>query len=192
MTLSPLATVDQLASYLQQPLATNDPSATLMLEIASGMVRDELEQDLSFLAGDVVTLDPINGGFVFLPQMPVAQVSLVEYLDTSQTPAVWTTADPSLYTVSTRLGIIAALPDTDVIWPSIPNSWRVTYDHGYDTIPDGLVGVCLGVAARIYSTPAGAESERIGGYQVKYAMQADGFSPLEMVVLDRYRLGRVG
>ncbi len=189
---TPLATVDQLAAYLQQPLAAGDPSATLLLDIASGMVRDELQQDLDYVAADVQTLDPINGRVVVLPQMPVAAVSLVEYLDATQTPAVWVTADPSLYTVSLRTGIVAAQPYTGTPWPVDPGSWRVTYDHGFVTIPDGLAGVCLGVAARTYSSPAGVELERIGGYQVKYAMQADGFSPLEKAVLGRYRLGRIG
>lgn len=192
MELPPIAVVEQLAAYLQQPLAAADPSATLMLQIASAMVRDELQQDLTFTAGDVAIVDPINGAWVFLPQMPVSAVTAVEYLDTSQSPAAWVVADPSLYSVSLRLGVISALPNTGVRWPQTPGSWRVTYDHGYETIPDGLVGVCLGVAARTYSTPAGAELERIGGYQVKYAMQADGFNPLEKAVLNRYRLGRVG
>jgi hypothetical protein len=184
------ATVDQLAAYLQQPLSPGDPSATLMLNIASAMVREELQQDLDYVANDVQMLDPINGAWIFLPQMPVMAVTLVEYLDADG--VTWLTADPSLYTVSLRLGIIAGLPNLGTQWPKTPGSWRVTYSHGFNPIPDSLVGVCLGVAARTYSTPAGAESERIGGYQVKYAMQADGFSPLEKAVLDRYRLGRIG
>ncbi len=189
---TPFATVDQLAAYLQQPLVTGDPSATLMLEIASAMVRDELQQDLDYVASDVMVLDPIGGAFVELPQMPVVDVTLVEYLDATQTPPVWVTADPSLYVVSLRMGLIQAVPFTGTPWPTAPGSWRVTHSHGFNPIPDGLVGVCLGVAARTYSTPAGAESEKIGGYMVKYAMQADGFNPLEKAILDRYRLGRIG
>jgi hypothetical protein len=187
-----LATVDQLAAYLQQPLSSGDPSATLMLNIASAMVRDELQQDLDYVVSDVAVLDPINGTTIVLPQMPVTDVTLLEYFDTTQVPAVWVAADPTLYTVSLRTGIVQALPYTGTSWPALPASWRVTYSHGFNPIPDGLVGVCLGVAARTYSTPAGAESEKIGGYMVKYAMQADGFTPLEKSILNRYRLGRVG
>jgi hypothetical protein len=184
-----LATVDQLAAYLQQPITAGDPAATLMLQIASGAVRDELQQDLDYVAHDVQILDPINGWTIVLPQMPVTDVTLVEYLDANQ---VWTTADPALYTVSLRTGIIQAMSYTGIPWPAVPASWRVTYSHGYNPIPDGLVGVCLGVAARTYSTPAGTESEKIGGYNVKYAIHADGFSPVELKILSRYRLGRVG
>ena len=190
MNDTPLATVDQLAAYLQQPLAANDPSATLMLGIASSMVRDELQQDLDYVANDVAVLDPIDGAFLFLPQLPVADVTLVETWDPDL--LAWVTQDPTTYTVSTSLGAIAAIPGCGIVWPSTPGSWRVTYSHGFNPIPDGLVGVVLGVAARTYSTPAGAESERIGGYQVKYAMQADGFKPLERKILGRYGVGRVG
>lgn len=192
-----LATVDQMAAFMQLTLTSSDPTATLYLEIASDMVRDKLKQQLDAVAADVVMLDPINGGFVVLPELPVATVTLLEILDTTQSPAVWTTVDPSLYTVSQRLGIIAGLPGCGVFWPSIPQSWRVTYSHGYGVgvnplpgfpvLPNSLVGVVLGVAARAYSSPASIESERIGGYQVKYAVEADGFSSLEMATLNSYR-----
>lgn len=190
MSLPPLATVEELAAYLQQPLASNDASALLMLSIASDMVRDELNQDITQTTNDVVLFDPIGSApMVLLAEMPVTAVTLVETLDS--TTLLWTTADPTTYTVSKRTGIITGKPWTGVQWPSDPESWRVTYTHGYPTPPDGLVGVVCGVAARTYSSPAAVEMEKIGGYQVKYAMQADGFSPLEKVVLDRYRIARI-
>lgn len=195
MSETPLATVQQLASFMQLPLASDDPTATLMLQIASDMVRDYLKQQLDAVQNDVVVLDPINAAYVVLPELPVADVTLLEILDTTQDPAVWTTVDPSQYTVSLNLGIIAGLPGCGVFWPPTPGSWRVTYSHGYgtgDTPPAGfpvlsnsLVGVVLGVAARAYSSPASIEQERIGGYQVKYAVEAAGFSALELVTLNR-------
>jgi len=188
MTDTPLATVDQLASFMQLPLASDDPTATLLLDIASGMVRDYLKQQLDQATDDVVLLDPINGAYLMLPELPVASVSLVEYLDASVSPAVWTTADPSTYTVSARLGMIAGSPGCGIYWPSTPASWRVTYTHGYSPIPSSLVGVVLGVAARAYSSPAGIELERIGGYQVKYAVEAAGFSAIELITLNRYKV----
>jgi hypothetical protein len=187
MSDAPLATVAQLAAYLQQPLADSDTSAQLMLMIASGMVRDFLEQELSPVTNEVVLLDPINSYYVLLPELPVTSVTLLETFDGT----VWTTQPTTVYTVSKRLGMIAAVPLTGVTWPYNPESWRVTYSHGFASIPDSLVGVVLGVAARTYATPAGAESERIGGYQVKYQMQADGFSPLEKAALSRYVVARI-
>lgn len=182
-----LASVAQLAAFLQLPLADDDASASLMLDIASGMVRDYLKQQVDYVVDDVVELDPINGAYIQLPEMPVASVTLLEILDATVTPAVWTTADPSTYTVSTRLGIIAGLPGCGVYWPSQPGTWRVTYTHGFETVPDSLLGVVLGVAARAYSSPASIEQERIGGYQVKYAVESAGFSALELKTLNRYK-----
>jgi len=49
-----------------------------------------------------------------------------------------------------------------------------------------IVGVVLGVAARAYSSPAGIDSERVGGYQVKYNMEAEGFTGIERKALARY------
>jgi hypothetical protein len=155
------------------------------------MVRDYLKQQLDLVPDDVVILDPINGAYVMLPELPIASVSLLEYLDASVSPPVWTTADPSTYTVSARLGIIAGLPGCGVFWPSTPASWRVTYSHGFDPVPSSLVGVVLGVAARAYSSPAGIEQERFGGYQVKYAVEAAGFSAIELVTLNRYKVGTI-
>lgn len=182
-----LATGDQLGSFMQLPLTSADPTATLLLEIASDMVRDFLKQQLDQVTADVVVLDPINGATVKLPELPVASVDLVEYLDDTVTPPVWTTADPSTYTVARSTGIVAAKPWTGICWPDEPESWRVTYTHGFNPLPSSLLGVVLGVAARAYSSPAGIELERVGGYQVKYAVEAAGFSAIELITLNRYK-----
>ena len=186
MTDTPLATVDQLGAFLQQPLAGDDPSATLYLSIASGMVRDFLQRELTAVADDVVVLDPING-CLLLPELPITAVSLVETFDGS----AWSTADPATYTVSLHTGIITALPRLDSPWPYGPGTWRVTYSHGFAAVPDSIVGVVLGVAARAYTSPAGVDSERIGGYNVKYSMEADGFTGIEKRALARYVNPRV-
>lgn len=183
MTDTPLATVDQLGAYLQQAFAPGDQSALLVLQIASSIIRDYLQQEITPVAGDVVVLDPINSEG-FLPELPVTAVTLFETYD--RQTATWSTADPTTYGVSTRLGIVTAFGDAGIAWPADAATWRVTYDHGYATVPDGLMGVCVSLAARIYVTEDGIDLERIGGYQVKYQSDADGFSPLQMKVLGRY------
>jgi hypothetical protein len=190
MSETPLATVAQLAAFLPLPLADTDPTALLILQTASGMVRDHLEVQgyaVDLNPADVVLFDPIEGVMAQLDGLPINSVALVEYFDTTVTPGVWTTADPTTYTVSKRTGLVSALPWTGVVWPTNPESWRVTYSHGFTTLPNSLLGVVLGVAARAYSSPASIESERIGGYQVKYAMEADGFSPIELAAMARYK-----
>ena len=182
----PLATPAQLGAYLQQTFADTDPAALMVLSIASGAVRDHLQQQLSAVAGDVILTDLIDGE-VFLPEFPVTAVTLVETFNGT----VWTTAAPTTYTVSKRLGIIATVPYSGVTWPVNPETWRITYSHGFATIPDGLMGVCLGVAARIYATQDGIDMERIGSYQVKYQSDSEGFSPLQLKIMGRYMNPRI-
>ncbi|MET4780813.1 hypothetical protein [Glaciihabitans sp. UYNi722] len=187
MILEPLATVEQLGAFLQLPLDASDSSASLMLDIASGMVRDFLQQDISLVTDDVVELDPLPSGFAMLNEFPIVDVSLVESFDGT----VWSTAVLPAYSVSKRTGVIRSIIGQGVTWPYGAATWRVTYTHGFETVPDSIIGVVLGVAARAYSSPASIESERIGGYQVKYSMQADGFSPIEKASLSRYMVARV-
>lgn len=185
--MDPLATPAQLGAFMQETIAANDASALLYLSIASGMVRDSLQQQITATTGEVILADPIDGSYVLLPELPISDVSLVETFDGT----VWTTADPSTYTVSKRLGMIAGKPGYGVAWPSDPETWRVTYSHGFATVPDSLVGVVCGVAARAYASPVAVDLERLGGYQVKYAVESAGFSPLELIALSRYRVARV-
>lgn len=178
----PLATPAQLSAFLQQPLDDFDASALLMLDIASGMVRDFLQQDLTPAVDDVLIVDPVNSAYAVLPELPITDVSLVEVFDGT----TWSAVLPAFYTVSKRTGLVSAVPNTGIQWPADPESWRVTYSHGFTTIPASIVGAVLGVAARAYASPAGVDSERIGGYQVKYGMEADGFSAIERKGLARH------
>ena len=180
-----LALPAQLGALMQQPIADTDPTALFVLDVASGMVRDFLQQQLDAVTADVALLDPVNGSngvLILLPELPVTAVTLVETFDGT----AWTTADPTTYSVSKRLGIISALPYTGVTWPYLPETWRITYDHGFVVIPSTIVGKVVGVAARAYASPAGVDMERIGGYQVKYSMETGGFTPSEEKALARY------
>lgn len=180
--MSALATPAQLGAYLQQPIANNDATALLMLDIASGMVRDFLHLDLDYVVDDVVVLDPIEGAYVLLPELPISNVSKLEIFDGTS----WVVLDPAKYTVSTHDGMIAGKPGTGTTFPFEPQTWRVTYTHGYQEMPKTIMGVALGVAARFYAAPAGVESESIGGYSVRYGTAADGFTPIEKIALRRY------
>lgn len=185
--MADLATVDDLNSFSQLALSPADPSAAYLLKVASGMIRRYLEQDITQTVNDVELCDPV-GSVVFLRQLPVQSVSLVE---TSTDGVTWTTVDPANYTVSKRQGIVAAKPWTGVQWGADPESWRVTYSHGYATVPDEINGVCCSIAARFYSTPAGIDMERTGQRQVKYSLEAEGLDPMERLVLSAFRNPRI-
>ena len=187
MSDTPLATVAQLGAYLSRTIPVGDPSATLMLDIASGMIRDYLQRNVTAVTADVETIDPVNGT-ALLANLPIGAVSLVETFDGTS----WVVRAATTYTVSLRTGVVSAQSASAGVWPVTPGSWRVTYDHGFNPVPMAIVGVCLGVAARALETPAGVEKERVGGYQVKYAMESEGFSAIEQKALNRYVTPRVG
>lgn len=186
----PLATVDDLGHYMQQTIAVDDPTANFLLLVASGMIRAYLGgQAITQVIDDVEYVDPVNGTFAALSQLPVTAVSLVEISNDGGT--TWTAVPATAYKVSRRRGTISTTWGSSVRWPSDEESWRVTYTHGFESVPPEIVGVCCGLAARYFSTPIAIELERIGQRQVKYAIEADGFSPLETIALAPFQLGKL-
>lgn len=187
--MADLATVADLNNFSQLALDPADPSAAYLLKVASGMIRRYLEQDITQTLNDVEYADPVNGQMVLLRQLPVQSVSLVE--TSTDGGVTWSTVDPANYTVSKRTGIVAAKPWTGIGWGSDPESWRVTYSHGYETVPDEINAACCSIAARFYSTPAGIDMERTGQRQVKYNLEAEGLGPMERLVLSAFRNPRI-
>lgn len=184
-----LATVEELASFMQQSIAADDPAAIFLLGVASGMIRRSLDQVITWVPGDVEYVDPVNGSFAALKELPVLSVDQVEI--SNDGGLTWMAVPPSAYKVSRRTGTIQARPGTGVRWPADEESWRVTYGHGFVTVPPELAGVCCGLTARYYSTPIAVEMERVGQRQVKYNIESAGFSALESMVLGAYRLARL-
>jgi hypothetical protein len=182
-----LASIDDLNHFSQLAIDPSDTAAAFLLKVASGMVRRYLDQDITATANDVALCDPV-GHCVLLPQMPVQSVSLLE---TTIDGTIWTTVAPASYTVSKRAGVVAARPWTGTQWGSDPESWRVTYTHGYATVPDELKGIVCSIAARFYSTPSGIDMERTGQRQVKYNLESAGFDPMEKLILATFRIPRV-
>jgi hypothetical protein len=179
-------TVNELGGFLKLSL-TEDVATQFLIDFASDMVRDYLQQQIDYTVDDVITLDPRHDGYVFLPELPVVSVSKLETFD----GYVWTTIPFDAWTVSAETGLVAAIGWTGTRWPTGPGTWRVTYTHGYEEIPNSIKAAALGLAARVYSSPVAVASEGIGGYQVKYATESAGFSTLELAALNRYKVPRI-
>lgn len=183
-----LATVDELSAFMQQTIATDDPTALFLLAVASGMIRRAVDQVITLVPGDLEYVDPINGSFAALKELPVLSVDQVEIsIDGGLT---WSAVPPGAYKVSRRTGTITARPGTGIRWPTDEESWRVTYGHGYNTVPPELAGVCTGLAGRYYATPIAVDMERIGQRQVKYNIESAGFTAMESMALAAYRPAR--
>lgn len=177
-------------------IPAEDPTALLALETASGVVRNETDQQLDLVTDDQVRLMADGSGVLFLPQWPVVAVSAVSEGNTALVVAdalVWT-----------RIGML-----TRTGRPWLAGPVTVTYSHGYAELPADVVGVVLAIAGRLYGDSratlsaagsSGLASEQLGSYAVSY--QAPGSQntafwgagaawlllPSEGRLLARYRL----
>jgi hypothetical protein len=163
-----LATPSDLASYIQSDLDT--ATATLALEVATGWIKDALGQNVLLVTNDTVVLD---GGerTLYLPERPVVSVGAVTAVDRygiAETPVL----DIDYRIRGYRL-VRAGYRST---WPE---QVTVTYTHGYASgnIPQGIRGVCLAAASRLYQNPEGLRSETVGGVSWTTAGAATDIGP---------------
>lgn len=166
----PLATSADLNAYLKTTVPTDQ--AELALRLASGVVRSWTGQKISFVASDIMVLEG-GGPTIVLPQRPVivdddnpiGVVELAEYGGT--------TLDATEGLTYTRFQ--DELRRHCGTWsPRV----RVTYSHGYETVPDDVVAVVLDVAAKSLTNPAGLRSVSIDDYTRTYAVETLGGSVL--------------
>jgi len=179
-----LATVADLNALLGSSFGETDERPLRLLELASALVQGELGQTLGLVEGDVATL-PAGEQSFYLPERPVLNLTTV------------IVNPPASYGVSYPLDVAQL---TWYSWGGVDlqrgalNSWRwgstvtVTYDHGYETIPDDIVSAVCTIVGRMVSAPVGAESESIMSYSVTYGENA--WPPADRMALrKRYRPG---
>jgi hypothetical protein len=170
------ASVDDLADYLQTEFDEDDRvRATRLLESASSVIQRHARQTIT-LATSTVTLLPTGTNLLMLPELPVIDV-------TSITDG-GSTVDPDSY-LATSSGLLYAMPPTTK-WKNVV---VVTYDHGYDPIPDDIAAVIIDMSARAWNNPRGVLSEQIGTYSARYPNNRTGLSllPDEEQLVASYR-----
>jgi hypothetical protein len=164
-----------LFTFMGYPADPSDPDvarAEAMINAAEGMVRGRARQQLDYLAGDVVVLDP-QGLAVQLPELPVQNVDTLSVwvVDPATLVGSWQVYDPSQWNWSSD-GVVTATWST--WWPSQPRTVQVTYDHGYTTIPSELITVTLSLAARLASNPLHLQGQATGGISQRFEHSSKG------------------
>ncbi len=170
MALPALATLDELAAWMQIEPAELPAGAALVLDTASAIVRSEARQ--RFTRGTTTVALAPRGRVVSLPQRPVISVALV------------------------RAGGRALRPDEFRLWRD--QLWFgarghgpvvVTYTHGYETVPADVRGIVLTLAGRVLTNPNDLRQESVGSVNVTYASETigAGLAPIERDQLARYR-----
>lgn len=197
--MADLAGVEDLAAYLGRPLDTIDlDRATVLLRMASSVIRGYVEQQLDYLEDDEITLpgQPLNFFLgerrkrLFLPQLPVVAVTSVVV---DGTPLLY--AYPTFEYQWSSYGVLERVYGW---WPNTPGSIVVTYTHGYPEIPSELTAVCAAMAGRVWDNPTGVKSETIDDYAVTQALPLSGVpigmsvSEAEATILDAYRVPVLG
>lgn len=144
------ATIDELAARLHLDIADDDEgSAQQALDDSTGIIQARASQTISLVTDDAIGFRVGAGTRHFcLPEWPVSALSIsldaVELVDGRNYR--WTAA-----------GVVTVL-----------GSWSgdvvVTYTHGHAVIPPDLRGVCLSIAARIFTNPVGARRESAGNW----------------------------
>lgn len=173
--MAALAAVSDLEARLGRTLSGTELSrATALLDDASAAVRGYTGQELTAGTSTNKRLRA-RGGVVTLPQRPVTAVTSVTDTDGNAVGYTWDGWD--------RLGVV---PELEAV--------LVTYNHGYDTVPDVIVAVVCQVAGRALGTPpdgSGFTQETIGGYSYTIggtaAAGALGLLPAELEALETFQ-----
>ncbi|MFE1763106.1 hypothetical protein ACFW81_02620 [Streptomyces angustmyceticus] len=175
MALPPLATVDDLAGWMQVDPGALPASAASTLDKVSAIIRKEARNNFQRRT-TTLRRRPVEG-VIRLPLRPVVSVDAVT-LDGASVVYDWDDETERLY-----------------VRGCVPLS--VTFTHGYASVPGDVAAVALTAAQRVLSNPNDLRQETVGAVSVTYAAETIGasLSRADRDLLARYRrtfaVGRV-
>jgi len=172
--MADFAAVVDIEAFLQLPITTpaQIASAQMALRDATAAIRNYCRQYLERVNGDTITLDSTGGVRLFLPELPVISVSSV--VEDGETLIV----DDDY-----KLGQHGILHRITTTWTAGIQIIAITYSHGYTTIPDDIVAVCVRAASRAYQAGLkaadsagipGIASKSLGDFSVSFQSEAGG------------------
>lgn len=175
-----LASAGQLRTYLDLAEADLETErAELLLRIASGEVRAFTGRLFDEVVDEVRLLDGTGASTLMLPDAPVSDVA--EVLEAAGTDNETELDGPGTSSPAWEWTSAGYLRRIDGGFFVRRLRWyQVTYDHGYATIPDDVLGVVLAVAGRAVGNPDGTKQEAIGRYSYTAAGDAAGIGLLEV------------
>lgn len=201
MSLPPLATVADLQAHLGRTLTA--AQGELAIRRASARVRAYTRQILSFVADDSIDVD--GGDRVLrVPQRPL----VVDAAHPLAVVEVGNLSAPDFVCVEdrdyTRLGSqltrgypwymptrLMGYPRSRYLGVWTPKV-RLTYSHGYTTIPDDIVDVVLELASVNVTNVDGLRSEAIDDYSRTFATETVGGASMTRDHKDVLRTYRTG
>jgi len=186
----------QLAAAFTPIAAVYDgPSVTRALSEAQTFVESYCNRTFDLVTGETVYVSPQRYRSAQLPQYPVVNVTSVQGLlppTTGSGGLVWTDlpnfrfdADTGLiYDTTGEPGVTWTLC---LSWPWLPFSLKVTYDHGYTTVPQALVDVACRLARQFLENPTSQMARKVGDTEDRFAgSKGVVLNQLDEIVLGRY------
>lgn len=154
--MASFATPAELAAYANATLDTSRMQA--LLDYASGVIRRYANQTISEVLGDTVEFGPQNHATLFLPEVPVLNVTSVTVGLVAVTDIDWYRGGDVVGTEAWEDGAV------------------VVYDHGWASTTDtfaAVKAVCLAAASRAFTMNERSASEVMGST----LMESAGYAP---------------
>ncbi|MEQ9337809.1 MAG: hypothetical protein RJQ03_11520, partial [Miltoncostaeaceae bacterium] len=129
--------------------------AQTLLDMATGLIRSEARQTISLVEDDVLTRTGSPGALLRLPQRPVVPVASI-------------TLDGEALAADTWYRVGDELVRTRGHWGQPQQELVITYDHGYDPVPQEVRVICLEAVVRVWVNPGSVSQEGYGSEQVSY------------------------
>lgn len=140
-------------------LAPLAPSSTLDVESASGAIRDLCGWHIAPVRTQTFVVDePFGRRDVFLPTLRLVDLTAVKVEGVDLTAEELAALDWS------SRGYLAR----GMRWPTRRRSVEITVRHGYDRTPANVAQVCLALAERMGSSPAGLARQQVGQRSEEY------------------------
>lgn len=164
MTLAPFATWEAIATRLGRGsdfTANEQAQADAFLDDASWLIRDYCRQDINAQTDLTFTVESPEGPWLNIPQRPVTRIASVEV--NGQVVDGWSQVGDRLYRVyGWRWPSVDTIPPLAIY--GLMSTATVTYDAGYDPIPQVIATVCVNAAMRAFDNPTGDLRESVDDY----------------------------
>jgi hypothetical protein len=180
--MQPLATTTDLEDRIGRSLTSAEAArAPALLSDASALIRRYCRKDFLYHEDDVKVLRA-SGPEIVLPYRPVQEVSSViaksGRAGVPDIPVTWWTFDgiDRLFVADASSSGVVNLPE-DWYSGTFPDTFQVTYTHGYPEVPPEATGVCANVVLAVLLAPtmaAGVIGEVIGPYSYRVVRAGGG------------------
>jgi hypothetical protein len=169
-------TIEELELFLQLDISSSPEavaSAEQMIEDVTAAIRNYTNQQISEVVGDTITIDGPGKKRIFLPELPITEItSVIEDGDTLTQATDF---------ILGQFGILYRLGGYN--WSDGYNNIDITYTHGYSTIPLDIKSVCIRGASRIFQASlrskefdglSGVSAMKLGDYSIQLGSERGG------------------